>query len=110
MVAKDKNYPCEGRLKQKIEEFYKLCDRFNLVYPDIEQSEGNQKFTSPNIVRITEDVDIENVFGHFMCEYYYIEPDVIATAIAKMINESNIKPIEMDPVKAAFQHNLGLYR
>ena len=92
----NKNYPCEGKLRNKIDEFYKLCDRFELTYPDIEQSRDSDcmNVTTPSVVRLTEDADIQHVFGHFMCEYHYIEPDVIADVIAKMINESNIKPVE----------------
>ena len=82
----NKNYPCEGRLRNKIYEFYKLCDRFELIYPDIEQSEDKFDFTSPSVVRLTEDADIPHVFGHFLCEYHYIEPDVVANVIKGLVN------------------------
>ena len=110
MAEKGKDYPCEGKLRQKIEEFYRLCDRFKLTYPDIEQSKGDMEFTSPGVVRLTEDADIPHVFGHFLCEYHYIEPDVVADVISKMINDSNRITVLDDPVQEAFQHNLGLYR
>ena len=108
---KDKNYPCEGKLKNKIDEFYKLCDRFGLTYPDIEQSKDSDcmNVTTPSVVRLTEDADIQHVFGHFMCEYHYIEPDVIADVIAKMINESNTKPVLDDPVEEYFEPLLVLH-
>ena len=108
---KDKNYPCEGKLKNKIDEFYKLCDRFGLTYPDIEQSKDSDcmNVTTPSVVRLTEDADIQHVFGHFMCEYHYIEPDVIADVIAKMINESNTKPVLDDPVEEFFEPLLVLH-
>ena len=108
---KDKNYPCEGKLKNKIDEFYKLCDRFGLTYPDIEQSKDSDcmNITTPSVVRLTEDADIQHVFGHFMCEYHYIEPDVIADVIAKMINESNTKPVLDDPVEEYFEPLLVLH-
>ena len=108
---KDKNYPCEGKLKNKIDEFYKLCDRFGLTYPDIEQSKDSDcmNITTPSVVRLTEDADIQRVFGHFMCEYHYIEPDVIADVIAKMINESNTKPVLDDPVEEYFEPLLVLH-
>ena len=104
MAAKD------SKLRQKIEEFYKLCDRFELVYPDIEKSKGDMEFTSPSVVRLTEDADIPHVFGHFLCEYHYIEPDVVADVISKMLNDSNSRTVLDDPIEEAFQHNLGLYR
>ena len=111
-VKGKKDYPCEGKLRQKIEEFYRLCDRFKLTYPDIEQSKDGDimTFTSPGVVRLTEDADIPHVFGHFLCEYHYIEPDVVADVISKMINDSNSRTVLDDPVQEAFQHNLGLYR
>ena len=83
----NKSYPCEGKLRNKIDEFYKLCDRFELIYPDIEQSEDKFDFTSPSVVRLTEDADIPHVFGHFLCEYHYIEPDVVADAIKSLVND-----------------------
>ena len=111
MMMKDKNYPCEGKLKNKIDEFYKLCDRFGLTYPDIEQSKDSDcmNITTPSVVRLTEDADIPHVFGHFLCEYHYIEPDVIADVIAKMINESNTKPVLDDPVEEYFEPLLVLH-
>ena len=109
---KNENYPCEGKLRNKIDEFYKLCDRFELTYPDIEQSRDNDcmNVTTPSVVRLTEDADIPHVFGHFLCEYHYIEPDVVADVISKMINDSNRITVLDDPVQEAFQHNIGLYR
>jgi len=104
MAAKD------SKLRQKIEEFYRLCDRFELVYPDIEESKGDMEFTSPSVVRLTEDADIPHLFGHYLCDYHTIEPDVVADVISTMVNESNTKPLKMDPVQEAFQRNLGLYR
>ena len=104
MAAKD------SKLRQKIEEFYRLCDRFELVYPDIEKSKGDMEFTSPSVVRLTEDTDIPHLFGHYLCDYHTIEPDVVADVISTMVNESNTKPLKMDPVQEAFQRNLGLYR
>ena len=74
-------------MRINIYEFYKLCDRFELFYPDIEQSEDKFDFTSPSVVRLTEDADIPHVFGHFLCEYHYIEPDVVADAIKSLVND-----------------------
>jgi hypothetical protein len=85
----NKNYPCEGKLRNKIDEFYKLCDRFELTYPDIEQSRDSDcmNVTTPSVVRLTEDADIPHVFGYFLCEYYYIEPDVVADVIKSLVND-----------------------
>ena len=82
----NKSYPCEGKLRNKIDEFYKLCDRFELIYPDIEQSRDEFEFTSPSVVRLTESADIPHVFGHFLCEYHYIEPDAVADVIKSLVN------------------------
>ncbi len=82
----ESDYPCEGKLRNKIGEFYGLCDRFELIYPDIEQSKDEFEYTSPSVVRLTEDADIPHVFGHFLCEYHYIEPDVVANVIKSLVN------------------------
>ena len=44
------------------------------------------EYTSPSVVRLTEDADVPHVFGHFLCEYHYIEPDVVADVIKDLVN------------------------
>ena len=110
----DKNYPCEGKLRNKIDEFYKLCDRFELTYPDIEESRNDFEFTSPSVVKLTEDADIPHVFGHFLCEYHYIEPDVVADIVKKLVINHNEPQTVLEKTKLQFEeeinHNMGLYR
>ena len=114
MMMKDKNYPCEGKLRNKIDEFYKLCDRFELIYPDIEESRNDFEFTSPSVVKLTEDADIPHVFGHFLCEYHYIEPDVVADIVKKLVINHNEPQTVLEKTKLQFEeeinHNMGLYR
>ena len=104
-----------SNVKQKIKEFYKLCDRFGIIYPDIEESKGNQTFTSPDRVRITKDADVSHVFGHYLCEYHIIEPDVVANVVSELI-KSNTLPIFRTVTKPIGKHeedlqwNMGLYR
>ena len=109
MVAKG-----SSNVKQKIKEFYKLCDKFNLVYPDVEKSEDGMEFTSPSTVRITENADVSHVFGHYLCEYHTIEPDVVANIVSRLI-VSNTLPIFRTVTKPigkqeeAIHWNMGLY-
>ena len=86
---------------QKEEEFYTLCDMFNLTYPDVAKTEGNN-FTSHYEVKFNEETDIMHLFGHFLVDYHTMEPDRIANIIADLVSHKKSD--------IAVKHNLGLYR
>ena len=58
----------------KLQEFYGYCDVFDLTYPDVFKTKGDD-YTSATEVGITGDSDIPHVFGHFLLENFYTRPN-----------------------------------
>ena len=86
---------------RKEEEFYNLCDMFNLTYPDVSKTEGDN-FTSYIEVKFNEETDVMNLFSHFLVDYHRMEPDRIANIIADLVTHKKSD--------ISIKHNLGLYR
>ena len=92
----------------KLQEFYEYCDLFDLAYPDIFKTKGDD-YTSATEVGITGDSDVPHVFGHFLCDYHLIEPDVVAEIVKKMIVRHKQMKVDSHNEKAT-QYNMGLNR
>ena len=96
----------------KLKEFYGYCDAFDMTYPDVFKTKGDN-YTSATEVGITGDSDIPHVFGHFLCEYHVIEPDVVVDIVKKLAlfyeKHINTKKQQLKFEKEV-QYNMGLYR
>jgi|TARA_Y100000310_G_C20249815_1_gene608556 hypothetical protein len=86
---------------QKEEEFYVLCDMFNLTYPDVSKTEGDN-LTTHYEVKFNEETDVMNLFSHFLVDYHTMEPDRIADIISDLVSHKK--------ADIAVKHNMGLYR
>ena len=86
---------------QKEEEFYTLCDMFNLTYPDVAKTDDGD-YTSHIIVKFRDETNIPQLFGHFLADYYTMEPDRVAIIIADLVAHKK--------ADIAIKHNMGLYR
>ena len=74
------------KFRKKLEHFSNLCDQVNIPLPDIEESHVvGSEYTEPNLVRMTAEADVEQMFGHYLCEYHAIEPDVVAGIIKQLL-------------------------
>ena len=95
----------------KLQEFYEYCDLFDLAYPDIFKTKGDD-YTSATEVGITGDSDVPHVFGHFLCDYHLIEPDVVAEIVKKLVSAHRTRSFEKQQLKSEkiTQYNMGLYR
>ena len=95
----------------KLQEFYEYCDLFDLAYPDIFKTKGDD-YTSATEVGITGDSDVPHVFGHFLCDYHLIEPDVVAEIVKKLVSAHRTRFFEKQQLKSEkiTQYNMGLYR
>jgi len=100
------------RFITKLQEFYGYCDVFDLSYPDIFKTKGDN-YTSATEVGITGDTDIPHVFGHFLCDYHVVEPDVVANIVKKLIlgyeKKTKIKK-QRSEFEEELQYNMGLYK
>ena len=74
------------KFRKKLEQFSNLCGQVNIPLPDILESHvvGSED-TEPNFVRMTAEADVEQMFGHYLCEYHAIEPDVVAGIIKQLL-------------------------
>ena len=86
---------------QKEEEFYNLCDMFNLTYPDVAKTE-NGDYTSHAIVKFSEKTNIPHLFGHFIADYHTMEPDRVADIVADLIKNKI--------TEKTTNYNMGLYK
>ena len=74
------------KFREKVEHFSNLCDQVSIPLPDIEESHVvGSEYTEPNLVRMTAEADVEHLFGHYLCEYHAIEPDVVADIIKNLL-------------------------
>ncbi len=73
--------------RMRVELFSKYCEEFGLIIPDFEESEDGSEHTSPSLVTMTDDADVTHVFGHYLCDYHTIEPDVVADVIKSLVND-----------------------
>ena len=78
------------KFRKKVEQFSNLCGQVNIPLPDIEESHVvGSEYTEPNLVRMTAEADVEHLFGHYLCEYHAIEPDVAADIIKQLLNAAD---------------------
>ena len=106
----------DGRWEQlypnnkNVKEFFEYCDLVGVTYPDVYFTNG-ECYTSASEVGIAEnqDVDIPHLFGHFLCDYHAVEPDVVAEIVKKMIVRHKQMKVDSHNEKAT-QYNMGLYR
>ena len=78
------------KFRKKVEHFSNLCGQVNIPLPDILESHVvGSEHTVPNLVRMTAEADVEHLFGHYLCEYHAIEPDVVADIIKQLLNASD---------------------
>ena len=42
-------------------------------------------YTSPELVLLNEDADVEHVFGHWLCDYHSIEPEIVADVVKSLL-------------------------
>ena len=74
------------KFRKKLEQFSNLCGQVNIPLPDILESHVvGSEHTEPNFVRMTAEADVEQMFGHYLCEYHAIEPDVVAGIIKQLL-------------------------
>ena len=74
------------KFRKKVEHFSNLCGQVNIPLPDILESHVvGSEYTEPNLVRMTAEADVEHLFGHYLCEYHAIEPDVVADIIKNLL-------------------------
>ena len=92
----------------KLKDFYECCDVFDLAYPDVFKTKGDD-YTSATEVGITGDSDIPYVFVNFLCDYYVIEPDVVADVVKKLFLNYKLEKQQLKFEKEV-QYNMGLYR
>ena len=77
------------KFRKKVEHFSNLCDQVNIPLPDIEESHVvGSEYTEPNLVKMTAEADVEHLFGHYLCSYHAIEPDVVANIIKQLLYAS----------------------
>ena len=77
------------KFRKKLEQFSNLCEQVNIPIPEIEESHVvGSEYTEPNLVRMTAEADVEHLFGHYLCEYHAIEPDVVADIIKNLLYSS----------------------
>ena len=77
------------KFRKKLEHFSNLCDQVNIPLPDIEESHVvGSEYTEPNLVKMTAEADVEQLFGHYLCSYHAIEPDVVADIIKQLLYAS----------------------
>ena len=77
------------KFRKKLEQFSNLCEQVNIPIPEIEESHVvGSEYTEPNLVRMTAEADVEHLFGHYLCEYHAIEPDVVADIIKNLLYAS----------------------
>ena len=78
------------KFRKKVEHFSNLCDQVSIPLPDIEESHVvGSEYTEPNLVRMTAEANVEHLFGHYLCEYHAIEPDVAADIIKQLLNAAD---------------------
>ena len=72
---------------EKVEKFSSYCDRFGLVHPHFADPVGDDgsHYTSPELVLLNEDADVEHVFGHWLCDYHNIEPEIVADVVKSLL-------------------------
>ena len=94
----------------KLKEFYGYCDAFDMTYPDVFKTKGDD-YTSATEVGITGDSDIPHAFGHFLCDYHVVEPDVVADIIKKLVlNHKDVLEKTKLQFEEEINYNMGLYR
>ena len=77
------------KFRKKVEHFSNLCDQVSIAIPDIEESHVvGSEYVEPNLVRMTAEADVEHLFGHYLCAYHAIEPDVVADIIKNLLYAS----------------------
>ena len=77
------------KFRKKLEQFSNLCEQVNIPIPEIEESHVvGSEYTEPNLVKMTAEADVEHLFGHYLCEYHAIEPDVVADIIKNLLYAS----------------------
>jgi hypothetical protein len=77
------------KFRKKLEHFSNLCDQVGIPLPEIEESHVvGSEYTEPNLVKMTAEADVEHLFGHYLCEYHAIEPDVVADIIKNLLYSS----------------------
>ena len=86
---------------KKEEEFYNLCDMFNLTYPDVQKAD-NEDYTSHFLIKFGENTDIPHLFGHFLADYHVMEPDRVADIVADLVKEKI--------TEKTTKYNMGLYK
>ena len=94
----------------KLKEFYGYCDAFDMTYPDVFKTKGDD-YTSATEVGITGDSDIPHAFGHFLCDYHVVDPDVVADIIKKLVlNHKDVLEKTKLQFEEEINYNMGLYR
>ena len=74
------------KFRKKVEEFSKLCDQVGIPLPDITENHVvGSEYTEPNHVRMSDEADVDHLFGHYLCEYHAIEPDFVADIIKNLL-------------------------
>ena len=77
------------KFRKKLEQFSNLCEQVGIPLPEIEESHVvGSEYTEPNLVKMTAEADVEHLFGHYLCEYHAIEPDVVADIIKNLLYAS----------------------
>ena len=77
------------KFRKKVEQFSNLCEQVNITIPDIvENHVVGSEYTEPNLVRMSAESDVEQLFGHYLCSYHAIEPDVVADIIKNLLYAS----------------------
>ena len=76
------------KFRKKVEHFSNLCDQVSIPLPEIVESKDGDcmNVTTPSMVMMTAEADVEHLFGHYLCEYHAIEPDVVADIIKQLLN------------------------
>ena len=77
------------KFRKKVEHFSNLCDQVSIAIPDIiENHVVGSEYTEPNLVKMSAEADVELLFGHYLCSYHAIEPDVVAEIIKNLLYSS----------------------
>ena len=76
------------KFRKKVEHFSNLCDQVSIPLPEIVESKDGDcmNVTTSSMVMMTAGADVEHLFGHYLCEYHAIEPDVVADIIKQLLN------------------------
>ena len=78
------------KFRKKVEQFSNLCGQVSIPLPEIVESHVvGSEYTEPNLVRMTAEANVEHLFGHYLCEYHAIEPDVVADIIKQLLNAAD---------------------